>query len=77
MTDDSSCSAHILVIDDEESIRQMLSFALSKENYDVWSASSGAEALESLRTRPCDLVILDLNMPEENGLCGRAADRGG
>lgn len=57
----------ILVIDDEigprESIRMLL-----KERYAVIPASSGQEGLEVLRSRPVDLVILDLKMQEMDGL---------
>jgi putative nucleotidyltransferase with HDIG domain len=56
----------ILVVDDERGPRESLRIIL-KPAYDVLSASSGAQALEILRTVPIDLVTLDLNMPGIKG----------
>jgi putative nucleotidyltransferase with HDIG domain len=56
----------ILVVDDERGPRESLRIIL-KPNYCVLAASSGAEALEILRTQPVNLVTLDLNMPGLRG----------
>lgn len=56
----------ILVIDDERGPRESLRIIL-KPNHRVLTASSGAEALEILRTHPVNLVTLDLNMPGLRG----------
>lgn len=58
----------ILLIDDEESIRQVLSLALEFEDYQVFSASNGQEAIEMLPHIPRpSLILLDLMMPVMNG----------
>jgi DNA-binding response OmpR family regulator len=58
----------ILIIDDDQSIRQSLSIALSRAGYQVTEASDGAEAMRLWRERGADLVITDLQMPDKNGL---------
>jgi len=58
----------ILVVDDEEDILGLVSFNLTKEGYQVSCATTGEEALELIRTRRPDLVVLDLMLPGMNGL---------
>ena len=58
---------HILVVDDEPAARQSLEVIL-EDNYEVLSAGSGQEALETLHKIPVDLILLDVNMPEMDGL---------
>ena len=58
----------ILVIDDEEDILELLRFNLTKEGYQVCSASTGEEALSLARTEHPDLVLLDLMLPGIDGL---------
>lgn len=58
----------LLVIDDEEEVRDMLSFALSQSRFQVQTASSGEEALEHVRRESFDLVITDLKMPGMDGV---------
>ena len=60
--------ATILIIDDEESVRALLRFALEAAGYKVTEAANGREGLERYRQRPTDLVITDMLMPELNGL---------
>ncbi|MBE7437134.1 MAG: response regulator transcription factor [Spirochaetales bacterium] len=58
----------ILIVDDQESIRNMLSELLSMAGYSFEMARNGEEALEiAVRSRP-DLIIMDLMMPVKNGL---------
>ena len=59
---------HILVVDDEESIRLSLCDIIRAAGYDVSGASSGEEALEVLEARPVDVVITDIRMPGLSGL---------
>lgn len=60
--------ARILVVDDDEDIRRMLSLLLERENYEVLTASDGVEGLQkAVELRP-DLIILDLLMPGMPGL---------
>jgi two-component system alkaline phosphatase synthesis response regulator PhoP len=58
----------ILVVDDEEDILELLTFNLTKEGYDVSSASTGEEALSVARTESPDLILLDLMLPGMDGL---------
>jgi pilus assembly protein CpaE len=57
----------ILVVDNEESMRLLLSTYLDGEGYRVRTANDGLEALRALRAEPPDLVITDVNMPNVNG----------
>ena len=61
-------SASILIVDDEEAIRTSLRSILEDEGYQVAVASSGLEALKICGTDPPDLMILDIWMPEMDGL---------
>jgi excisionase family DNA binding protein len=58
----------ILVVDDESSIRDLLSKTLALAEYDVDTAPDGRSALERLRLYPYDLLIADLKMPGLDGL---------
>jgi len=58
---------HILVIDDEENLRHMLSVMLSRQGYQADSAANGAEALQSIRSKVYDFILCDLRMPEMDG----------
>jgi two-component system KDP operon response regulator KdpE len=58
----------IMIVDDTEGIRRGLSLLLRAHGFDPIPASSGAEALDLLEQRTPDLVILDLSMPETDGL---------
>ncbi len=59
---------HILVVDDDESVRQVIASALKREGYTVQEAANGREAVEHLKQRAVDLVITDILMPEQDGL---------
>jgi two-component system nitrogen regulation response regulator NtrX len=58
----------VLVIDDEESIRKSLTGALKDEGYRVSTASSGKEGIAAIRAERPDVVLLDIWMPEMDGL---------
>ena len=58
----------ILVVDDERNLLRLYEKELSEEGYQVLTASSGREALECLGGTTIDLVILDIRMPEMDGL---------
>ncbi len=60
--------SRILVVDDEESIREFLEIMLKKEGYEVTLAEDGARAKEMMTKRTFDMVISDLQMPNMNGL---------
>jgi DNA-binding response OmpR family regulator len=57
----------LLVVDDNESNRDMLSRRLKQEGYGVCTAESGRQALDVVKAQPIDLVLLDVMMPEMNG----------
>ncbi len=59
---------HILVVDDERSIRRLLRLYLDEAGYTVTEAADGQEALAKMRTGGIDLVLLDLMIPEIDGL---------
>ena len=61
-------SASILVVDDEEAIVSSLSSILEDEGYEVSVAKSGAEALKTYMADPPDLMLLDIWMPDMDGL---------
>lgn len=57
----------ILVVDDEESILELLDKGLSDDGFDVISAKNGASALSPIYREQPDIVLLDLNIPKVNG----------
>lgn len=58
---------HILVVDDEEDVRDYLSTALEDAGFQVETAADGLQALEAVRRNPPDLISLDLVMPRHSG----------
>lgn len=58
----------LLVVDDEERIRRLLNMYLTREGYEVEEAVDGAEALEKAIANYYDCILLDLMMPEKDGL---------
>ena len=61
-------AAKVLLVDDEEHIRSVLSDSLRSAGYDVECAASGEDGLTSLSNQPADLMVVDLKMPGINGL---------
>ncbi|MFW5967605.1 MAG: protein kinase domain-containing protein [Persicimonas sp.] len=60
--------AHLLVVDDQEMNREMLSRRLKRRDYQVTVAVDGLDALEKVEQEDFDLVLLDIRMPRMNGL---------
>ena len=58
----------VLVVDDEDDLLELVRYNLAKDGYDVECVGSGEQALQSARTNPPDLVVLDLMMPKISGL---------
>src|ERR1700739_1426315 len=58
----------ILVIDDESEIREGLELLLTSEGYGVSSAGTGESGLAKLEEHPFDLLLLDVSLPDRNGL---------
>lgn len=59
---------HILIIDDEASLRQTLARILQRAGFEVTTAASGKEGLSLVSEHPFDLLYLDIRMPDMNGL---------
>jgi DNA-binding response OmpR family regulator len=57
----------ILLVDDDDGVRNSLGDLLAEEGYRVLPASDGRQALDLIATTAVDLVLLDLNMPVKNG----------
>ncbi len=60
--------SHILVVDDEESMRQFLEIALSKAGHRITVAESGRRAIDLVEKQAFDLVISDIKMPDMSGV---------
>ncbi len=60
--------SRILIVDDEQSLRELLSFALGDEGWDVATAVDGAAAAAALQAEPVDVVLSDIRMPGMDGL---------
>ena len=69
----------VLIIEDEESYREALSFMLEKEGFDVLTAPDGEEGLALFERQGADIVLLDLMMPGLSGteVCRRLRQRSG
>ncbi|MBI5216250.1 MAG: response regulator [Ignavibacteriae bacterium] len=59
---------HILVADDEDSLRSVIVTELQENNFHVREASDGAEAISLLKQHTFDLALLDMKMPNKTGL---------
>src|SRR5687767_10817180 len=60
--------ARVLVVDDERSMRELLSIVLRRDGYDVLLASDGKVAVETLKRERVDVLITDIRMPEMSGV---------
>ncbi len=60
--------ARILVVDDEEKMRHLLSIMLGRQGYHVEEAGDGQQALEMIKATPFDMVITDIKMPRMDGV---------
>jgi DNA-binding NtrC family response regulator len=58
----------ILIVDDDEVMRETLSDVLRKRNYEVFSVYSGSEALSVIKKNLVDLILLDMRLPDVDGL---------
>lgn len=61
-------SSTILVVEDEQDIRELLAYHLEREGYTALQAGDGKEGLELARNRKPDLILLDLMLPKMDGL---------
>src|SRR5207245_487169 len=58
----------ILLVDDDPNLREVARYALSQAGFRVEEAANGRDALAAARARPPDLIVLDVRMPEMDGL---------
>ena len=58
----------VLVVDDEDQVRQLIREALEQAGYAVQEARDGKEGLDQYRRQPADVVIMDVMMPDQDGL---------
>jgi DNA-binding response OmpR family regulator len=64
----TSSKKRVLIVDDEPQIGKIFGIKLTLSGYDVLSTTSGAEAIELVRTQKFDVMLLDILMPEVTGL---------
>ena len=71
-------SHHVLIVDDDPNIREILQMVLQDEDFAVTTAPNGREALERIAEDRPDVILLDLNMPVMDGwaLHARVRDEG-
>jgi signal transduction histidine kinase len=60
--------ANILIIDDEEGLREMMFFTLEKEGYKTFTASNGEEGIQVLLNHDIDIIVTDIMMPGMDGI---------
>ena len=58
---------NVMIVDDEESIRLNLEVYLEDEDFNIYTASDGAEALEVAKTTPINVGIIDMRLPDIDG----------
>ena len=58
----------VLIVEDEESIRESLKLNLELEGYDVTTVADGLQALQQVKSAYYDLIILDIMLPEMDGI---------
>src|SRR4249919_3462922 len=68
LNQETSMSQHILVVDDEAQIRDLLCIYLMKQGFKVSTASNTRETLAILAKTPVDLTVLDIGLGDEDGL---------
>ncbi|MES2692732.1 MAG: response regulator [Verrucomicrobiota bacterium] len=60
--------ASVLLIDDNDPLRELMSLALAREGHQVWNASNSKDGIDLLRQHTIDLLITDIVMPDKDGL---------
>ena len=60
--------SNLLIVDDEQSYRQLLTLVFEGDGHNIRTAMNGREALEMLRVEPAEVIITDVKMPDMNGI---------
>jgi CheY-like chemotaxis protein len=60
--------ARILIMDDDDDFREMLKEMLEMAGYEVAEAANGKEGMKVYRAEPADLIVIDIFMPEQEGI---------
>ena len=60
--------SNILIVDDEQSYRQLLSLVFDGDGHNIRTATNGREALQLLEVEPANLIISDVKMPDMDGI---------
>lgn len=60
--------SRVLIVDDEEAVRDLIEEVLRAQTHEVHAAANGRDALQILRAKPFDLAIIDRNMPGMTGI---------
>ncbi|MBH0199304.1 MAG: response regulator [Nitrospira sp.] len=58
----------VLVVDDEDQVRQLIRESLEQAGYTVQEARDGKDGLDQYRKQPADVIIMDMMMPDQDGL---------
>ena len=61
-------TSRLLIVDDYDELREVIAMALTAEGFEIAEARSGTEALNALRESPPDLMILDIGLPDIDGV---------
>ncbi len=64
----NTCSANILVVDDELSMRELLDVMLTQEGYGIFLANNGKQALKIIEKKPFDMILCDIRLGDLTGL---------
>jgi DNA-binding NtrC family response regulator len=65
---DADRTARVLIVEDDESMAELVGEELADEGYEVEVVYSGDEALAAIESRPPNVVVLDINMPGKDGI---------
>ncbi|HEY0663362.1 MAG TPA: sigma 54-interacting transcriptional regulator, partial [Thiobacillaceae bacterium] len=68
LTEETKSTIKVLIVDDEDTLRESCASVLSVEGYDVATCGQGHEALQLVKRRPYDIVLLDLHMSQVFGM---------
>ena len=68
LSSEAKQTKRLMVVDDDESFRSAISAALTRAGHEVLCASDGVQALKLLQTESVDVLIIDILMPEKDGL---------